>query len=464
VYLNAFYLARHYDVARFQLFNEPDHPNSKHLTQADYLRRLQLGSDAVQAAVADVNRRFGRSLPVQVSAPVSAGLLVFNARTGRPDTRDAQTGWGEMLMRHRHDDFAGRGDRVAPLFHTYAFQAYGREAERIATGLPELRRLIAGANGGTPLPIIVSEMNVSTAANFAKTSDTLDTPSYYAAFGAIAAAYVNAGIDEIYVFRLTQNAYDGPGGVKKNGTHIIREDDPVKNIVGNTQGAEAVRLLMRGFAGGRVRLAPPTAADPDVHAVAAHDAATGAWSLMVANLKRPRNLVFDVAAWKFPPASLVVLDEVSAAHHGDVRTVAAVPADGRLAVAMESDSVALATAWPALRAAPRIVACTRAADQQWRASDVPLAGGRAVLAVRGVAKSPGRIRVYAGPDDPTRAELLGQITPRAQSSESLVDATRYVAASAGRPVVFRLVPDDPGAGSDPFAAESVELRLFEARP
>lgn len=461
VYLNSFYLAQHYGVSRFQLFNEPDHPNSKHLTQADYLQRLQLGSDAVQTAVADVNRLFGRSLRAQVSAPVSAGLLVFNARSGRPDTRDAETGWGELLMRHRSADFPGRSDRAWPLFHTYAFQNYGRDPERVATGLPELRGLIARANGGAPLPIIVSEMNVSTAANFSKTADTLDTPSYYAAFGAIAAAYVNAGIDEIYVFRLTQNAYEGAGGVKKNGTHFIRESDPLKNIVGSTKGAEAVRLLMRGFKGGRERLAPPGTTEAGVPALAARDPATGACTLLLANLQLGRSLALDLAAWQLPVGALTVIDEVSAAHHGDVRRAEALSADRRLALPMTADSVALVTVWPRVRGTPQNLPLTKTTAGQWQLAPAGKPGGRQLLAVRAAAKSPTRVRVYGGAGNPAQADLLGQITLGPAATEALVDVTRYLAAAPGAPAEFQLVPDDPATKAGAYTVESVELRRFE---
>lgn len=62
VYLNAFYLAATYGVERFQLFNEPDYPNSEPISQTEYVRRLQIGSDALHAAIADVNQRAGRNL------------------------------------------------------------------------------------------------------------------------------------------------------------------------------------------------------------------------------------------------------------------------------------------------------------------------------------------------------------------------------------------------------------------
>lgn len=464
VYLNAFYLAQHYGVARFQLFNEPDHPNSKHISQSDYLRRLQLGSDAAQAAVADVNRLFHRSLRPQISAPVSAGLLVFSARSDRPDTRDAQTGWGELIVGHRHDAFPGRSEPTWPLFHTYAFQYYGREPARITSGLTELRGLITTANAGTPLPIIVSEMNVSTAANFSKTADTLDTPSYYAPFGAVAAAYLNAGIDEVYVFRLTQNDYAGAGGVKKNGTHLLVPGDARKNILRNTKGAEAVRLFMRGFTGARTRLAPPTAASPDVHTAAARDDATGTHTVMLANLKQPRSLALDLAAWKLPPGALVVVDEVSATHHGDVRSATALPADHRLTLSLGADSVILLTVYPRVGSTAQVATATRAPDQTWLAASPSAESKRVLLAVRGTAPSPQLVRVYAGPGDLAQADLLGHVLLGASPEPALIDVTRHLSAHPGQPTTFRFVAVEPDARRAAFSVESVELRSYAAAP
>jgi hypothetical protein len=463
IYLNALYVAQHYEVARFQLFNEPDHSSNSRLSQPAFIRRLQLGSDAVQAALADVNRRFGRSLRAQVSAPVSAGLLVFNARSGRPDTRDAQTGWGELLMRHRHDDFPGRSEAAAPLFHTYAFQNYGREPDRIMSGVAELRGLIARANGGVPLPIIVSEMNVSTAANFAKTADTLDTPSYYAAFGAIAAAYAYAGLEEVYVFRLTQTANLGGGQIKKNGTHFLDESDPRKNILGSTKGAEAVRLFMRGFAGGRTRFAMAAVTDPAIRTLAARDDRSGGHFLLVTNLAAARTLTLDLRPWNFPANALVQVEEVSAAHHGDVRFAQVLGSDRTVFLALEADSLALVSVFPGCVGQPVETAAEKAGSNLVRLRRPAARGGVELLAVQTTAKSPLRVRVYGGAGDPGRADLLGQITLGPAVGERLVDVSRWARTQAGPTLEFRLVPDNPRAGPESFELQSAALRAYPVR-
>lgn len=341
IYLNAAYLAEHYGVERFQLFNEPNHPNSAGLAQADYLRRMQVGSDAIQAAVADVNDRLGRHLQAQVSAPVSAGILVLQPRPERAE-RDAHTGWGELLFRHRHEPFPGASSTSPVLFHAYAFQAYTRDAVRLAEDLATLRRQVdAAAGGAAQVPLIVSECNVSTAANFLKTTDTLDTPAYYAALGAIGTAYVNAGLSEMYVFRLTQADNFGNGAVKKNGTHVVDNTGALKNIVRATKAAEVVRLLARGCKGARERLAPPAGTDATLFATAAHDAASGTRHLLISNLAAERTLTVDLSAWHLPASCYYQTEEVSAAHDGDISATGKIPADGRLTLKLPAASVVL---------------------------------------------------------------------------------------------------------------------------
>lgn len=340
IYLNASYLAEHYGVERFQLFNEPNHPNSARLSQEDYLRRMQVGSDAIRAAIADVNRRLGRSARAQISAPVSAGILVLKARPERKE-RDAAVGWGELLFRHWRDPFPGAVVDEGTLFQTYAFQAYTKDPKKLSADLAELRRQVDAASGGVPVPLIASECNVSTAANFLKTKDTLDTPSYYAALGAIGTAYINAGLAELYIFRLTQSDNFGGGAIKKNGTHVVDNRDPKKNIVRATKAAEVVRLLARGFKGARQRIAPPDTLPSGLFAAVAHDESTGLRHLLLANVGDEQSLSLGLAAWALPAGAPWQIEAVDDSHDGEVVRAGKLAGDARLDVAVPARSVAL---------------------------------------------------------------------------------------------------------------------------
>ena len=52
------------------MFNEPN--NFVGQTEPDWMLRLRICSDAIQAAIADVNSAFGKSLVAQIYAPNTA--------------------------------------------------------------------------------------------------------------------------------------------------------------------------------------------------------------------------------------------------------------------------------------------------------------------------------------------------------------------------------------------------------
>lgn len=464
VYLLASYLSENYAVSRFQLFNEPDHPASRHISQADYVRRMQIGSDAIHAALADSGARGGKNTTPRIGAPVSAGLLVFEKRPGRPDTRDAETGWGELITRLRKDDFPGRSADYGSLYNVYAFQSYGRDPSRILSGLPRLRESIAALNGGTALPLIVTEMNVSTAANFARTPETLDSPSYYAPFGAVAAAYVNAGIDELYVFRHTQQPQPD-GSVKKNGTHLVAADDPLQNIVSSTRGAEVVRLFARGFRGARPRFLPPETEGGTLQAAACVDQSDGTHYLLLTALDRsPDNVAVDLSPWSLAAGSLVTAEEVSETRHGDVASLLALAPDGRLALQVAARSVTLLTVRPGVSGVPFArVELERPAPGRL-VTPRPQVGSdirRAFLALRTspVARP---LQIRSAGANVTQTEIFGQIGAGLDGQTRLVDVTRALLLAPGKTLEFQIVESpEPASGEPARPAEilSAELRL-----
>jgi hypothetical protein len=106
-YAQAYYLGSNYDVQRYSMYNEPDQ-SSQNVTQADYLNRLQLASDAIQSALEDVNRDFGKSLVANVLAPITAGgANEYFRRLDNSDTRDDAQGWGELVISNLNTNFLG---------------------------------------------------------------------------------------------------------------------------------------------------------------------------------------------------------------------------------------------------------------------------------------------------------------------------------------------------------------------
>lgn len=452
IYLNVYYLARHYDVERYQLFNEPDHPNSMPMTQAEFITRLQIGADAIRAAVDDVNRDHGKALVARVSAPVTAGLEVYRARSGRKDTRDTERGWGEVTLAALDADFPGRSEPKRPLFDHYAFQNYTRDPQTIAErGARVLEAMRADRPQGHP-PLIVTETNVSTAANFLRTTETLDTPDYYAPFGAIAIGYTLLGVEEFYVFRLTQTDNMPGGAVKKNGTHVVDNRDPLKRILRSTKGGEAARLFIRTLDGGLERMAQPAALPPGLTLLAARPASGGA-RVLIANTGAARRLRLKLAEWNLPPGAAWLAEEVSARAHGAITQFGRVAADGSVDLELPARSnVGLRIGLSG--GDPEFAALAARADR-W-----PLAGlpPRAqYLGFHSPAAADARIvRAWLETQDGKRRRLLGHVVIGGNGGEQWLEL-RPEEIAAG--LWVRVEPDLPGEPAVPAASLSLRGRL-----
>jgi hypothetical protein len=345
-YAQAFYLAKNFDVARFQMYNEPNHSSNAALSQAEYLERLQLASDAVQSAIADVNALYGKSLDAQMQGPVTAGAnSLYNARTTDSDPRDDVTGWGELVINNLHTNYLGQTDPSFKLIDTYAYQQYSGNASTWTNNHTALRNLVNADAPGENIRFAVTEMNVSTAANFELTTDTLDTPSRFAQMGSILATMAKQQADELYVFKFSQTADNSDSGVKKNGVHYVDNDSAPYNIGGSTKAAEVVRLFAKGFAGAQELLQTPTATgsgSSNLQLAAARDSVTGNYSLLSSNLATSsRTLDLNLGAWGLPAGTYVTVEEVSTERHGEIRQLVQVPASGLISLNQPAESVFL---------------------------------------------------------------------------------------------------------------------------
>ena len=137
-YAQAFYLGKNFGVERYQIYNEPDH-SSQDISQEEYLERLQLASDAIQSALADVNQIYGKSLTPQVMAPVTAGASGDYLPKPGGDPRDDVTGWGQLVINNLHTNFLGQVDPNFQLVQTYAYQEYNHDGPRFAEELANIK-------------------------------------------------------------------------------------------------------------------------------------------------------------------------------------------------------------------------------------------------------------------------------------------------------------------------------------
>lgn len=301
-YAMSFHLARRHNVRRYQMFNEPDHANANGLTPENWLTRLQLSSDAIRCAIADVNALYGKNLAALIYAPTSAGSS-FDAT------------WEGFAFANRRTDFLGRTDALVPLFDRYDYHHYDSAPSAFGNRLRSNRAAMIAAlpSGEAPLPIAITELNVNSSAALEATAETLDTPARFSRLGAILAAVGEAGLEEIYFFKFTQTASDSnASGVAKNGTHHADTANFPHNHGGATQAAEVARLFMKGFAPGREIVgARGGGALEFLEFLAARDPVSGTGSVWCVNdSSSPEDVAVDVTAWGLPDGTPALLEQV----------------------------------------------------------------------------------------------------------------------------------------------------------
>jgi Bacterial TSP3 repeat len=308
-YAQGFYLAREFDVKRYQMYNEPDHPNANGLTQADFLQRLQLASDAIQSAIADVNAMYGKSLTPIIMAPVTAG--------------STYVGWGDLVVTNRHKNFLGQTDANFWLINKFDYHQYNATAAGFGSTATSLRNSINTAMAGeTPFPLTISEFNVHTVATFDGMPETLDSPSKYLRFGAIVVNLVKNSQRELYAFKFSQT--DGDVGdnypIRKNGMHYVDNDNPPFNIGGITKAGEVWRLFNKGFAPGRQQKSFVAGSGmSNLEIRASYDAVTGRYYVFSANDSSTSTpLTIDVSALNIQDNNRVIIEEVSESAYGSV--------------------------------------------------------------------------------------------------------------------------------------------------
>ena len=123
--------------------------------QREWLERLRFASDAVQAAVADVNALYGKSLD---AADAGAGDRRQSDVTYYPT-------WGAPVMQNLHTTLFDGIDPNFKLIDTYAYQQYNLTGESFGSELANVKNSVNAAAGGTPMRFAITEFNVHTAGN-----------------------------------------------------------------------------------------------------------------------------------------------------------------------------------------------------------------------------------------------------------------------------------------------------------
>jgi MBG domain len=341
-YQQAYYLAAMYNYSRFQMYNEPDNSYTANATNTDYLTRMELASDAIQCAIADVNSSFGKNLVPKLLGPVT---------TGGGNCWTANQGFGQYAATNQHINIFGQTNvnlygvtNTDPAYsltiQQYDFHCYSINANYFTTNLSTLRGDISNSPSiSLQYPLSVSEFNVSINANLQTSTNNLDTPSQYSGFGGIITALIKGTTNELYCFKFG-NSLDSAGNPAKNGMHYINNGTAPYNVGGITQSGEAYRLAVKGFVGGRPLLGcvGTGTVGSTLYLAASRDTNSGNSYIYSANTNpaSPCTNVVSVNNWltngQLSAGSGFLIEEVSTTHSGGMVGMGTVTTNGILSM------------------------------------------------------------------------------------------------------------------------------------
>lgn len=345
-YAQSFYLARHYNVARYQMYNEPNHPDANGLTPEDYLLRLRLASDAVQCAIDDVNTLYGKQLRAKMLAPVTAGSAA-----------SSWTGWGELVVTNRHVNFLGQTDPDFLLLHVYDYHQYGSTPAGFGSSLQTLHGYLAQAMAPEPrYPSSISEFNTRTGASFDSIPDTLDYPAEYSQLGAICVNLAANHCSELYCFKFSQTESSNENyPVQKNALHYVDSDTSPYNIGGITKAGEVWRLFNKSLPRGSLRLETAKGSGATGLDVQSARDSNAFYLFSANNTSTAVDVSLNLQAWEIPANNKIMIQEVSESLSGGVRLFTNAGAAGTLFASLASNSVWLIRASQAPQAPEQIL-------------------------------------------------------------------------------------------------------------
>ncbi|MEY4605817.1 MAG: hypothetical protein RLY45_577 [Actinomycetota bacterium] len=423
-YAQSFLLSRDYGVRRFSVFNEPN-GWSPAISVENWARRLRIASDAIQSAVADMNARYGRSVDAEVLAPNTA-----NGAT-KYDDYAAGDYWGDLAVAQRGLD---RWGSAAPAgwanFDVYNYQKYSTSAADYSSDIDLLRSKIVADVGPAGLPLALTEYNVRTGANYDARTETADSPSDYAALGAVSVALAERSASQLYLFKFGMTERTGTYPVAKNGTHYVQNLTTGLNEYGGAAGtAEVYRLFIKASGAARPRLGVTSTLGSSIWVQATRDPASGSAFIFIANTATSAaSIDIDLSALGLADGSAVTVEEVSTTSRGGVSRLTSLAAGRIAAAAMPAQSVWLVTAHSGLTSSAQSTALADAVLGDGT-SRTTVGGAATSLLARADGTANGRrvsvMKMAVPPTLPANARVLLSLSTSTTTGTTPVQAHVY---------------------------------------
>lgn len=222
-YALAYHAARKGNVAMFAMQNEPNHRNSGPMKLDQWIMGMQIVSDAIHAAVNDVNKKYGTRLVPKFVGPVTAGQ---------------NTDWWAGVARAIRTDYHGKKVEK-DLLEIFSTHSYNSPAVGYTSRINNIRSIIQENHpAGDPLPIAYTEIGRWMNAYLIDKEETMDSPSLFTEWAGIYTNNMKNGGYGMWAFKFANTASGPyPRGIK-SGHHFIWQgrrivEDAYRNLALN---------------------------------------------------------------------------------------------------------------------------------------------------------------------------------------------------------------------------------------
>lgn len=222
-YALAYHAARKGHVAMFAMQNEPNHRNSGPMQLDQWIMGMQVVSDAIHAAVEDVNKKYGTRLAPKFIGPVTAGQ---------------NTDWWAGVARAIRTDYHGRKVEK-DLLEVFSTHSYNSPAVGYASRISNIRSIIQENHpAGNALPVAYTEIGRWMNAYLIDKEETMDSPSLFTEWAGIYTNNMKNGGYGMWAFKFANTASSPyPRGIK-SGHHFIWQgrrivEDAYRNLALN---------------------------------------------------------------------------------------------------------------------------------------------------------------------------------------------------------------------------------------
>nr|WP_294894376.1 discoidin domain-containing protein [uncultured Pedobacter sp.] len=224
-YALAYYAAKKGNTAMFAMQNEPNHKESGPMKIPTWMLGLQIASDAVKCAVADVNKKYHTNLNPKFVAPITAGY---------------NTDWWAYVVNHIRDGYDGKKmDR--DLFDIFSTHSYNQPASGYATRTSDIREIIKENHPlHDTLPIVYTEIGRWMNSLLIDKKETYDSPSVFTEWAGIYANNLKNQTYGMWAFKFANTVSSTYTKGIKSGHHLTWQgqriiEDAYKNLALNAK-------------------------------------------------------------------------------------------------------------------------------------------------------------------------------------------------------------------------------------